>query len=508
MEHKRVASTGGFLLVLGALGGSGCGDDPAPPAPEAEESVPAGAASAPPPPESPGEPTYERVVLVTIDTLRADHLGCYGYFRQTSPFLDELAARSVVFTRAYSSSSQTAPSHASIFTGLPPEAHGVAGNLEKLPASLSTMASLLGGHGFETAAVTSVEFLASVANGFDYRKIQRCFAELAGAAAIRWLENKRTEPRFFLWLHLYEPHRWKSFERRWTKSLAALRERSAAGEPEAYAYLALLHGLPTPPEDQPFAPVVWRMSERPERSMESGSVQELLGHYDNYDAAIGYADAELERVYRAVESLGLPGGTLWVITSDHGEGLGNHAYTGHSARIWEEQLRVPLIIHGSDGRLAPSRVAELVRHVDLLPTIAQLTGAPLEGAGALPGVSLVPLLCGRGEGWPAQAAFAQNGIEEAAVKAEESSRRRLFSLVSGRFKYILDSFGEDECYDLERDPGERENLAGLPSPERDALKRELEFLLERYRARAPESVESQEVSPEILDELRDLGYVR
>ena len=153
-----------------------------------------------------GAVPYERVVFVTIDTLRADHLASYGYFRRTSPFLDELAERGVLFEAAMSASSHTAPSHASVFTGLPPGLHGLLTNGSQLPAEVTTTAEAFSSLGFDTAAFTSVEFLGGVADGFGHVRAKTSAAKAISNAAISWIRKDRSSDRFFVWLHYYDPH--------------------------------------------------------------------------------------------------------------------------------------------------------------------------------------------------------------------------------------------------------------------------------------------------------------
>jgi len=167
----------------------------------------------------PSERPPRAVVLVTIDTLRADHLGCYGYPRPTSPFLDGLARGGVLFENAYSSISHTTPAHATLFTGLYPAQHRVLRNGEGFAGSLigdarlpyRTMAELLARAGYETAAFTGVGFLRPVARGFttvsaagDWRQYEQ--ADAVASDAVRFVATKRPADRFFLWVHLFDPH--------------------------------------------------------------------------------------------------------------------------------------------------------------------------------------------------------------------------------------------------------------------------------------------------------------
>src|SRR5262245_33382339 len=168
---------------------------------------------------SDAQPAYDRVVLVTIDTLRADHVSCYGYPRKTTPFLDSLAEKGVRFGHALAAVSHTAPSHATMLTGVVPAVHGVVTNGTALNPAALDLAQLFSRAGFETAAFLNVKFLSGIAGSFG--KVAVCAVGqedghkilLSGkhvvSAALDWLAKERHSERFFLWVHLYDPHKWK-----------------------------------------------------------------------------------------------------------------------------------------------------------------------------------------------------------------------------------------------------------------------------------------------------------
>jgi arylsulfatase A-like enzyme len=459
---------------------------------EVEEVRPvAGALTVELPPEP--RPEFERIVLVTIDTLRADHLGCYGYFRETSPFLDRLAERSVRFERAMATSSHTAPSHASMFTGLPPGLHGLFTNGSRLSTEVPTIAGVLGRAGFETAAFASVEFLEGVSTGFDHVRAQTSAAKAISRAAITWVRKKRTSDRFFLWMHFYEPHRWKMTERAPREHLDAVR---SATQGDAYAEVARLHGLPDPGPGEPLGTLAWRSGDKGGEEIHPSSRAEVMAFVDSYDAQIAYADAEIERAYEAIEGLGLEGSSLWIVTSDHGEGLGSHDYAGHGWQIYNEQLRVPLILHASDDSLGPLVVEDLVSHVDLLPTVADSLGGELGGGFASwSGISLLPLM--RGErAAPDRTVFAQRRPPRVSGATVH------FALQTRRHKYIMRS-ADDQFFDLESDPLELVDRAAEGGAEMEALRTALEA---HVRTFAEHGLEAQEGNEAWAEELRKLGY--
>ena len=193
--------------------------------------------------------------------------------------------------------------------------------------------------------------------------------------------------------------------------------------------------------------------------------------------------------------------TLWIVTADHGEGLGSHGYAGHAERVYQEQVRVPLVVHASDGSLGPRRIGALVRHVDLFPTLAEVVGARLSAEeNLLQGVSLGPLLRGE-QVWTPRPAFAQRGRP---LEGEGD----LFAWRSGRYKYIYDEGGTDELYDLIADPLETQNLAAHAAAERENLRAELLQQLALYRRHQRPSLSDERLDLEWIEELKALGYVR
>ncbi len=435
--------------------------------------------------------TFDNVVLVTIDTLRADHLGCYGYPRPTSPFIDSLASRGIRFERAISASSHTAPSHASIFTSRYPSWHGVDRNGLRLRADLPTLASVLSESGFATGAVTSVRFLKAVASGFQHLHGPRSEgylpADLTVDFALDLFESSFDAGRFALWVHFFDAH--ESDPRVARKPslrpfIDAMR-LDAAERGEAFLkYLAAEHGV---------SEVLLR--EDPDR-------------FNRYDAQIRLVDAELERLFAAIERRA-SGSTLWVITADHGEGLGSHEYLGHGRHLYQEQLRVPLILFGGGGLEAGRVIADQVRTVDLFPTIVDLLGASdVLPASGLEGSTLRPLL-ERGEpGGAPRVAFAERRPVDAQRLREGWVDETVLVAQTASAKYIRRSVGEDEFYDLDADPLERVDLYGKGMRE----ERELARWLDAKRAAIADGLaggrpEDREVDPEYLEELRALGYV-
>jgi arylsulfatase A-like enzyme len=424
---------------------------------------------------------------VTIDTLRADHVGAYGYPRDTTPFLDRLAAEGVLFENAFSASSHTGPSHASMMTALQPFQHGLLENGHPLPPGHRTLADLLAGEGYETAAFTSVGFLSELAQGFDHFDAAWRTGDATTDAALAWLDAREPEaPPFFLWLHLYDPHKLRGPRQK----LQSDAERLRLGTPEARRrFLDYLEARGLPPGYYP-------------------SEEVLLERFDLYDAGIRFADRQVARLHSRVREVAP--GARWIVTSDHGEGMGNHEYDEHGQYLYDEQIRVPLILGGVDG--PPRRERRMVRLVDLYPTVAAWLGRPVTATGQAPGAPPVqgyPLL---GEPGPAGPLSPRLAFGERRPKDRAAHRRRwedgeVYSLRGRDFKYIHHSEGADELYDLVADPLELRNLAG-EAPERTATLREA-LLAYVGGAGAPggRRPADEDALREHEKELRALGYI-
>jgi len=475
------------LLIVAALGCGDCGDG-----------------------ASPRPLAYDHIVLVTLDTLRADHLGAYGYPRNVSPFIDELAERGVVFERAYTAISTTGPSHATMFTGLYPLQHRVQKNGEGLPDAFVTLAEILSASGFTTAAFVSSR--ASLRSGHLDRGF-RVYDEPRRAAGVRyrpadetidaaieWLEGRSAGGPLFVWIHLFDPHT------PWRAPLAHLRAVASGTEEEKRTlkrFLVEEHRVPL--------------------AYFGNDADAMLQTADEYDAEIRFADSELSRFHDAVSRRDLGGRTLWIITSDHGQGLGNHHWMLHGKQIYDEQVRAPLIFYASDGSLPPHRVPGIVEHVDLLPTIASLTGSgsrlseqllPIHGRSLAPSLAAetAPEISPR-TAFVQRRTYDPNPAAEARIRADPAKIGTIryepgekYGLVERRWKYVHRTRGRDELFDLQQDPYEIRNLvAEHPERAREMKAR----LLARVNAlREGAVLEPDPVDAETAELLEELGYAR
>lgn len=435
------------------------------------------------------------IVFVTLDTTRADHLGCYGYPRPTSPFLDSLAKRGVLFENAYSAISHTAPSHATMFTGLYPAQHGIRRNGQRFPEAeppeqtgFTTLAEHFGAAGYRTAAFTSTRFVAPLSRGFEYVNVGSGHGRLPYRQAdatieqvVDWLRLRRPGERFFAWIHLYDPHTPAAAPQ------AHARATAFASEREARAFAAEM------------------VSRRGAAADLFESPAQLARLYSDYDAEIHFADQELRRLHEHMQAAGLLSDAWWVVAGDHGEGLGQHRHLNHGRYVYDEQIRVPLIFWGR-GLGGARRVGELAHLIDLWPTFVALLGHELrQPAHELRGVSLLPALAGSGR-LPARQVFAERRPRDEAREKWEAAD--LFAIFDLEWKYIAKSEGDDEFYDRRSDLRELRNLIGEPSPVRERLGNAARTAWAQLKAeggRYPSP--SRPLDARTEEELRALGYV-
>jgi arylsulfatase A-like enzyme len=386
--------------------------------------------------ESPSGP---RVILISIDSLRADHVGCYGYARQTTPHIDSLATNAVVFTDCIAQSSWTLPSHASLLTSLFVKTHGACGPNEGVSAKALVIAEELRRHGYATAAFVTAPFLLpqyGMNQGFDVYDA-RCSSvrhidshhdvtnPCLHRRAVEWLDTWHEAP-FFLFLHYWDVH---------------------------YDY------VPPAPYDTLFDPgydgdISGRDFARNTR-IRAGMPQRDLEHVIAlYDGEIACTDTYVGELFRMVAELGIADETLVVVTSDHGDEFLEHGATGHGHTLYQELIRVPLIWADPSSVDGALRVDDVVQSVDVAPSILEYLGIPRPDA--LEGRSFVPRL--RGGQPEARTAFS-----------ETRSGGFLKAVVGTRTKIIRTMLNEQtKAYDLLSDPGELrpvrpESLPGAPA---------------------------------------------
>jgi len=394
------------------------------------------------------------VVLITIDTLRADHIGCYGYGQIRTPNIDALAADGARFERAYTPVPVTLPSHTVMFTGTYPMLSGMhdfAAN--KLNPTQPTLASVLKEHGYATAAVIGSAVLDSrfglnrgfdfYYDHFDFNRLQESNLEemerpgnLVADVALDWL-SKNYSRKFFLWMHLYDPH---------------------------YPY-------------RPPPPYASEYKDRP------------------YDGEIAFADAQVGRLIRFLKSKGRYANTLIVLSGDHGESLGEHGEKTHGFFIYN----VPFIIHlpgGPSPRVAlPRIVPHLVSLADLMPTVLQTL--KLNIPPQVQGRNLLPMIRAK-EPEEARSLYGETFLPRLHFNWSE-----LRGIETANYHFI--DAPRPELYDLAHDPGETQNLYAEKKAVAEEMRARLAALIRQYSA-GQELAEKTGLDPALMERLKSLGY--
>jgi len=449
------------------------------------------AAPSPPPRASSAPGNGWNVLLLTVDTLRADHLGAYGYRRPTSPHIDALASRGTTFDRAYTFWPKTRASFVMMLTGRRPSQNGYSHRHPQLLDFNPTLASVLKQAGYVTAAVVDNANVAKglgYAKGFDsYREIweqPELKTEWEGTQAItqgglEFLRGAKAERPFFLWLHYVNPH--APYEPPAPYDKQFLDAEAQAG-PKQHVVSGFRGGIPRPL----YVPG-----------------QKRVGYYvAQYDGEIAAVDQQLGLVLDALAASPAGGKTLVVLASDHGESLGEHDYYfDHGEDLFEPCLRIPLIVAAPGGRRG-QRSDVWASTLDVVPTVLDAVKVPYPPD--LGGESLFAVT-GSGAGPKRERLFAQND-------------RNLMTTFDGHFKLVAkleDGRTSYALYDRASDPGERKDVAGEQPEELRRQRRELELFVEatdrewaatrRRLEGAPQSEGT--LSREACDRLQALGYV-
>ena len=443
------------------------------------------------------------VLLITVDTLRPDHLSCLGYPRPTSPSIDTLAARGVVFKQAVTAAGRTVQSFPSILTGVIPPTHGLRyeGQSTEAIAGRPTLTRALKDAGYDAFAVTQ-GLNVGLHRDFDvydpsiYLDPQGNKVVVptrndmeATKKALQWLRGRRGRQNpFFLWLRYNAPH--------WPYDPPA---------PYAEKFDPDYHGAHTFNDEA--APgiergdLIFGLKRLPEREIEHA-----VAHYDG---EVAYADAAIGELLRGIDALGATARTVVVVTADHGESLGEHDYFfEHGAYLYDPVVRVPLIVV-APGRLPAGRKVEtLGRTIDIVPTVLDLAG--LRVPEGVEGTSLVPWARGatREPGRPAYSESGRNFYKENPRARVPGVAGKWRMMRDDRYKILrIPDVPEPqwEFYDLASDPGERKNAIDAFPAEADRLRK----LLLEVIARDPMRDDRGEPAlPDDLEEkLKSLGYV-
>ena len=393
-------------------------------------------------------PARLNLLLVTIDTLRPDRLGCYGYSQIETPNLDKVARQGVVFENAVAPTPLTAPSHASMMTGVYPTVHKVrnTGGFV-LSASQAKLAKILQDQGWDTAAYVGSSVLKgrfgfnqgfavyddempTSKSGSALAEPERRAGEVVDRA-VKWLDTQSGKP-FFLWVHVYDPH------------------------------------IPYDPPD----PFREKYRDRP------------------YDGEIAYTDQQLGRLFDTVARKSRPGNTLIAVLSDHGESFSEHGEYTHGVFLYDATLRIAFLMSGG-GIPAGLRVKQQARTIDLLPTVLELMGSKTPPG--IQGTSLAPAF--RGKEVPTAYAYAETLFPKFNMGWAE-----LRAMRTNRWKYVRAP--RPELYDLAQDPAETTNVIASHAAESQELESQLKAV-----SAGSEKVASAPMDPATMKQLRSLGYM-
>ncbi len=333
------------------------------------------------------------IVIYLIDTLRADHLGVYGYGRRpTSPAIDALARRGIVFEQAYTPAPWTLPAVVSLMTGRYPCEHGVVVDGLKIPADIPTLAEKLKSVGYRTASLISNAYagrMSGMNRGFD---TCRSISSVAAVGPIRKTLTKLRGGPFLLYVHVIDPHNPYEFAPRRLPGFRAVGDETRKKIRKLYRRYRQLSRA-----DYAAKRPIGTTDNTDQQQAMIGALDALRDEYiELYDAAIAAADARLALMLRELRRQRVLKRTIVVVLADHGEEFGEHGGWLHDQSVYEELLRVPLVIRFPGGRFAGVRVAEPVSLVDLMPTLLDAVGHP-ELAEGVAGRSLMPRIRGAGD---------------------------------------------------------------------------------------------------------------
>ncbi len=449
------------------------------------------------------------IILITLDTVRADHLSVYGYERDTTPNLRRFAAESTLYRHAISAANWTAPSHASIFTGMYTLRHGVRydvpdNRLGTLPDAVPTLAEALAHQGYRTAGlVANYEYLSDslgFGRGFDVYRLAMpwmVFEQSLYPSALRWM-RRRLLPR------IEEDIVYLNSERMTAEALRIL-DRLSSRQP-FFLFLNYMdaHWPYAPPE-----PFLSRFA-KPSRQRSNQEYYDLARAVDGgervvteaerrdlvgaYDGGIAYMDDRLGILFDALRRAGVYDRALIIVTSDHGEAFGEKSLLEHGKSLYQDEVHVPLLIK-YPGQREPAEVSAMVSGVDLFPTVT-------EAVGAQAGPYLAGLPLQRGSGPSARPVFAESylgpGMDAPRV------RRTQRAIFRDSWKVTLSTEGGPELYNLAADAGENSNVIR----EQPGVAAQMEAALSAWQGNLAPVGASSGLDKATLERLKSLGYVQ
>jgi arylsulfatase A-like enzyme len=431
---------------------------------------------------TPAARTFPDVIVITLDTTRADHLGTYGYLRDTSPRLDAFAATSIVFDRLVVPMATTLPTHTSLFTGVYPIEHGITANVEHgglqfIPSDkLIPMAAWLSDAGYQTGGFTSSAPLnpqTGIERGFQVFTAPKGDLRPGKATtddALGWLATTSPDVPMLMWVHYYDPHNpYAPDEKYHQEFLADARIEAWIDERQ-----------------------IERLTKRP-----TGEPVRARPTINQYDAEIRTMDDQFGRVLDALSARGKLDDALVIVMGDHGEGLNQHGEPGHGL-VWDEQLHAPLFIKAPGA--APRRVAATTSAVDVLATALALVDLPDEAS---------ILAQSSGQNALSPDAVTRPALSQMSARQLQFGKQLTFALTDDRYKCTWVEGEPPKVWDLKEDPFELKNPPD-PHPEQEAAcKEQGEKIVAAQRARATElgAGKTQQMDPAQIQMLKDLGYL-
>lgn len=429
------------------------------------------------------------LIVVSIDTLRADYLSCYGHARVLTPSFDRLAAGGVMFRSAISAASTTSPSHASLLTGLYVQDHNVYSNFDALGDQPLTLGEVFSSHGFSTFYLSNMKHMnpevSHMAQGFQtvVRSGHNRRAAQSFDRFLSWLDETEKKP-FFAFLHLQDVHTPYRPPPPYDRFYYDADERDPANKSlEKIAPLLPKH-----------------MSDHPHFKTWLSGITDIAWVFAQYQGAVTYVDDEFGRLLDELEARSLLHRTAIVFTADHGESLGEHGMHFVHTGLYEPTIHVPLIMWFPGSGRHGAEVRDVVESVDVFPTLLEYFD--VQPPPGIRGRSLWPLIKGE--------------LVEPRTAFVEHAGKNLVALRGDRYKYIKHlrnnhiqpaypfTEGREELYDLREDPGELHDLSARRPEIIEAMRREVEV---RRRGRLNMATGEAEVSTETTEVLRSLGYI-
>ncbi len=435
------------------------------------------------------------IVMIVMDTVRRDHLSCYGYHRDTTPTLKKLLAESRKYETAYSVSSWTSPAHASLFTGLYPVAHKSTQENWSLDENSTTLAEVLTSVGYDTIGIVENAILAKT-HHFDQgflkyyetwkmRPPRGLEHENMAFLLFNWHLRKMDEQKpYFCFINLLQAHNPYNTSRQFKNTFVSDPSITINGHDRKNYYLGI-------------------------RKYSDAEIRHLK---ELYDAEILYVDYLIRKFIGKLRSKGQWDETVFIVTSDHGENIGDHDHVDHVFSLYQSTIRIPLIIHYPPLFTPGSRDTDIAQLTDIFPTLMNILGIT---EGNSQGIDLL-----KPEARKNRTAFCEyyRPLQAMRVYGKEKDNkklqqynRRLRSVVHNNMKLIWGSNGIHELYNLASDPGEEKNI--IDSPDHSVTRRKLNSLLEMLKnkydlGRQKQSSMSEELDKKTIEALKSLGYIQ